>query len=88
MAPKRFKMAKLKKGWEDRKFYGKAGAHHFRGKRLGDMTPEELHAILDADPKNGRKMIDGTPSKAAPKVDNKPDEPAPTPPPVTTTAKK
>lgn len=70
-------MAKLKKGWEDRKFYGIAGALRFRGKRLGDMTPEELQAILDADPKNGRKMIDGTPSKAAPKTDNKPNEPTP-----------
>jgi hypothetical protein len=70
-------MTKLKKGWEDRKFYGVVGNLRFKGKRLGDMTPDELQAILDADPKNSRQMIDGTPSKAVPKTDNKPAEPPP-----------
>lgn len=70
-------MAKLKKGFEGCKFYGTAGAFRFKGKPLGEMTGEELQAILDSDPKNNRKMIEGTPGKAAPRADNRPEEPLP-----------
>jgi hypothetical protein len=68
-------MAKVKQGWEQNKFYGTAGKELIRGVELGKLSPAQLQAILDGDPKNASRMIDGTPTPK--KTDNKPGEPLP-----------
>lgn len=68
-------MAKVKPGWEDKKFWGYAGKKLISGKRLGDLSATDLDAILSGDPKNAGRMIEGDPKPA--KTDNKPGEPLP-----------
>lgn len=69
-------MAKVKKGWEKNRFYGRIGGKQIKGVPLGELSESELQAILDGDPRNASRMIEGKPG-ATLKKDNKPDEPLP-----------
>lgn len=49
-------MAKVKPGWEDKNFWGYAGKTLIKGKRLGDLSSDELSSIIDNDPGAARMI--------------------------------
>lgn len=69
---------KVKKGWEDKIYYGLLDGATVK-RKLRDFSEKELQSILDASD-NANEYIDGEKSKNAGKVDNRPGEPAPKPP--------
>lgn len=75
-------MIKIKTGWEDKKFWGLAGAETILGKPLKDLSQKHLQAIIDGDPTNARNMMEGEASANAPVTDNAPGKPLPTKPPA------
>lgn len=73
-------MATVRKGWEDKEFWGMAGSELIKGKPLKDLSPKQLQDILDGDPTNASIMIEGEASTSPAPTDNDPGAPPPTKP--------